>query len=124
MTHSYFALIKDTYARELRIRIFNDHDLAETARERSGSKDSQVIRFQATDQFLDLALHLPIYLAITNEDEGLRIHAAFRSLLGVRTFLMNYTGESICRTMIAWPDPVYWFNSEPLHLSPVSLRSA
>lgn len=106
MSRSYFALIKDPYALDLSISIFWDVHQAERARKITGSPDSEVIRFLANDHLLELLEDLPIYLSATNEDEGLRIHAAFASFFGSQRFLMSYPGESTCRTLLAWPAPI------------------
>jgi len=53
-------------------------------------------------ELLQDAVNGLIYLAVSLEDSGLRIQAAFRSMLGLRRYLDEHVGENPCVPATGW----------------------
>ncbi|MDQ3101519.1 MAG: hypothetical protein M3R08_09035 [Bacteroidota bacterium] len=124
MVRPYFALFKDPFGPGAHISIYQDLFLAKKARARTGSADAELIRFDGHDRLLARPDHLPIYLAMTMEDDGHRIHGAFDSLMELQTYLMTYSGESPCHGLVGWPDLFRSINARPIsYISPRSMNA-
>ncbi len=101
MDRRYYALLHDPYAAQLKIGIYEDHHAACRAGDRVRGCEPEIQRFAAQHDLLNGSA--PIHLAISYEDEGPRIQAAFNSIMGLRTFLLTHSTESPCHAVIAWP---------------------
>ena len=103
MERTFFAVFRDQYAPGTHIRIFPERLDAEAACDRWRSEDAEVIRFSGSYDLMDGKERRPIYLAVTMEDHGYRIHGAFCSLMGLHTYRSIHVQESPCHWLIAWP---------------------
>ena len=101
MPYACFVLLNNPYDRELDIRIYPD--LIHAERARSMCFEAEIIRIMVQDRTMFFDHDQPLHIAFTIEDDGLRIHGAFTSLLGLNTYLLSHNYETPCRTAIAWP---------------------
>ncbi|MFT3885799.1 MAG: hypothetical protein QM724_10310 [Flavobacteriales bacterium] len=95
MLQSFYALLTDAHGTDAPIFVFTARDMAERVLQEQGFAYGEVVPFTCKDLLTGTVNGL-IYLAVTLEDTGLRIQAAFRSMLGLRTFMEEHLGETPC----------------------------
>ena len=105
MLSKLYALLTDTYATDARIYVFRDRMKAEEALRSNQGNGASIVPFSA-DDLLSGAANGLVYLAMTMEDTGVRIHAAFRSMFGLRSYMLEHISESPCLPATGWLDPV------------------
>ncbi len=112
MDRPYFALLLDPFATDQRITIFQDHREAELALDSTAEADAELQRFQADGGLLRKVKNGgPIYLAITVEDNGLRIRGAYNDLPPLIDHLCAHAAEAACKVVQAWGAP-HWHAPE------------
>lgn len=104
MLSKLYALLTDTYATDARIYVFRDRRMAEEALRSKEGQGAAIVPFIA-DDLLEGATTGLVYLAMTMEDTGARIHAAFRSMFGLRAYMLEHVSESPCLPVTGWLDP-------------------
>ena len=105
MLATFYALLTDEYVLDAPIYVFDNLLNAQEALAKVNSELATIIPFTATDE-LALTTSSLVYLATTLEDTGIRIHAAFRSILRLRSYVREFMGESMCLQAFAWLDPL------------------
>jgi hypothetical protein len=105
MLAKLYALLTDAYSMDAPIYVFHERRHAETVMRMKDTGSASIISFTATD-LLSGATHGLIYLAMSLEDTGIRIHAAFRNMFSLRSYLLDHIEESACVQGVGWLDPV------------------
>src|SRR5436190_8382060 len=100
MLAKLYALLTDTYATDAPIYVFRERGSAEEALMTTKTHSAAIIPFFSPDALAGAANGL-IFLAMTMEDTGVRIHAAFRSMFRLRTYMLEHVSESTCVTATA-----------------------
>ena len=104
MIEKLYALLSDMYVADAPIYVFHDRSLAEEAMRNGMGDGAGIVAFRAPDLMAGAATGL-VYLAMSMEDTGVRIHAAFRSMFGLRAYLMDQVTETPCIARMGWLDP-------------------
>jgi hypothetical protein len=94
MDRSFFAVLTDPYSAGS-ISIHSSLEEAEQERSHLGEQGS-IARFRAPDLLLAGPEELPIHMAYTLEDDGIRIHGVFNSLFSLQTYLREHYCEAPC----------------------------
>lgn len=105
MLTKLYALLTDTYALDAPIYVFHELSLAENAMRSKDTGSASIITFNVADALIGGAAGM-VYLAISLEDSGIRIHAAFRNLIRLRSYMPEHVGESVCIQAVARLEPV------------------
>ncbi len=79
MLAKFYALLTDAYAMDAPIYVFQERRIAEQAMKVKDTGSAMIISFTATDLLVGAA-HGLVYLAMSLEDTGIRINAAFRTM--------------------------------------------
>lgn len=104
MIEKMYALLTDMYLADAPIYVFHDRHLAEQAMRTGAGEGAGIVSFISPELMTGAATGL-VYLAMSMEDTGVRIHAAFRSMFGLRAFLLDQVTESPCVAGMGWLDP-------------------
>ena len=105
MLTKFYALLTDAYAMDAPIYVFHERGLAEEALSIHNGGSASIISFTAAD-LLTGAAHGLVYLAMSMEDTGIRIHAAFRNMFRLHSYMLDHVQESVCVQAIGWLEPV------------------
>jgi hypothetical protein len=100
MFQKLYALLTDAHGTDAPILVFTAREAAERALQEQGYAHGEVVPFTCKELIAEAVSGL-IYLAISLEDTGLRIQAAFRSMLGLRAYMEEHVGETACITATA-----------------------
>lgn len=95
MDSRFYALLTDAHGADAPILVFTAREAAERTLLERGLSSGEVVAFTCME-LLQEAVNGLFYLAVSLEDTGIRIQAAFRSLLGLNTFLDEHIGETPC----------------------------
>ncbi len=73
MVPNFYALINDAFATDEHIRVYAEKEQAESAKADAKSRDAEIISFRTEHARRSDLANGPLYLAISVEDDGLRI---------------------------------------------------
>lgn len=103
---TYHALLTDSYALDAPIYLFSNRLVAERALCTCGSGSPCIVNCSVEDLFTGAAQGC-VFLALTLEDSGVRIHAAFRSMSELRSYMLDHVSESRCVSATGWLEPTF-----------------